>query len=252
MFNFLKVRINQGFQTIKDIQGARPPEKFRGLPVIQSTSCPEGCRDCADVCPTGAITLNPLSIDLKKCIFCPDCERACPEGLISFTNNPHMAATEPDSLIITSESQTPCVRSTENIRPLFGHSLSLRSVSAGGCNGCEMELNASSNVHFDMGRFGLSFTASPRHSDGVVLSGPLTVNMSYAFNETVAAVPEPKVLILAGACALSGGLFKNSPAIDRSSLKKHDITLYVPGCPPHPLTFVNGLITLLGQSRGWC
>jgi Ni,Fe-hydrogenase III small subunit/formate hydrogenlyase subunit 6/NADH:ubiquinone oxidoreductase subunit I len=248
MFNLLKVRLNQGFQTIKDIKNARPPEPFRGLPIIQSTSCPQECSACIGVCPTGAITCKPPTIDLKKCIFCPECERACPEGIITFSNNPHIAATNPDSLIITAESPTPCVRSPENIRRIFGNSLNLRFVSAGGCNGCEMELNASSNVHFDMGRFGISFTASPRHSDGVVLTGPLTVNMVYAFNETLAAVPEPKIFVLVGTCALSGGVFSNSPAIDRSVLKEHDITLYVPGCPPHPLTFVNALIALLGQS----
>jgi Ni,Fe-hydrogenase III small subunit/NAD-dependent dihydropyrimidine dehydrogenase PreA subunit len=246
MFNFLKVRINQGFQTIKDIPKARPPEKFRGLPVIQDILCPDDCTICADICPTQAITCRPPTIDLRKCIFCPDCERACPEGIISFSNNPILAATEPESLIITAESTTPHIRSPENIKRVLGHSLALRSVSAGGCNGCEMELNASSNVHFDMGRFGVSFTASPRHSDGVVLTGPLTVNMLYAFNETFSAVPEPKILILVGACALSGGLFHKSSAIDRSPLKKHRTTLYVPGCPPHPLTFVNGVIALLG------
>jgi Ni,Fe-hydrogenase III small subunit len=109
-----------------------------------------------------------------------------------------------------------------------------------------MELNAASNVHFNMARFGFAFTASPRHSDALVLTGPLTHNMAYAFEQTFAAIPEPKMLILVGACAMSGGLFQASPAIDRKILDELKTALYVPGCPPHPLTFVNGLLDLVG------
>lgn len=248
MLNLLRVRINQGFQTIKDIRNAKPPEKFRGLPVVDTINCEqEKCAKCADLCPTGAITVSPLQIDLCKCLFCPDCQTACPEGVIEFTNNPRVAATEPDSLLIRQgKPSSPVVKSTKEIRGIFKRSLKLRSVSAGGCNGCEMELNAASNVHFDMARFGFSFTASPRHADALVLSGPMTRNMTYAFEQTYKAIAEPKMLILFGACALSGGLFRNSSAIERNILNNYKISLYVPGCPPHPLTFVNGLLDLVG------
>lgn len=249
MLNLLRVRINQGFQTIKDIRNARPPDRFRGLPVLDTTHCEqERCTKCADVCPTGAITVNPLQIDLRKCLFCPECQTACPKGVIRFTNNPRLAATEPDSLIISQDngSDCPVVKSTKEIQGMFKRSLKLRSVSAGGCNGCEMELNAASNVHFDMSRFGFSFTASPRHADALVLTGPLTRNMTFAFEQTYRAMPEPKLLILVGACAISGGIFQHSSAIDRKILSELKTALYVPGCPPHPLTFVNGLLDLVG------
>ncbi|HPN64944.1 MAG TPA: NADH:ubiquinone oxidoreductase, partial [Candidatus Goldiibacteriota bacterium] len=125
--------------------------------------------------------------------------------------------------------------------------LKLRQVSAGGCNGCEMELNACSNVNFDMGRFGIDFVASPRHADGIVITGPVTKNMAPALEDTYKSIPLPKIIIAAGTCAISGGVFKDSDALDRSFFEKHKIDLYVPGCPVHPLTFVNGVLKLIGR-----
>jgi len=130
----------------------------------------------------------------------------------------------------------------------FGRSLKLRSVSSGGCNGCEMEINALGNVNFDLGRYGIDFVASPRHADGLVLSGPLTRNMAQALQLCWDAMPEPKLLIAVGACAISGGVFAQSAALDRQFLERIQPTLYVPGCPPHPLTFIGGILDLLGIS----
>jgi Ni,Fe-hydrogenase III small subunit len=136
---------------------------------------------------------------------------------------------------------------SKKIKSYFGRSLKLRQISAGGCNGCELELNAASNVNFDMGRFGIEFVASPRHADGIVVSGPFTKAMAQAAEICFEAVPVPKIIILAGACAISGGIFKNSPEIDRIFLTSHTIDLYIPGCPPHPLTFITGILNWLGR-----
>lgn len=247
MFGLFKVRISQGYQTITDIKNALPPERHRGLPVISHTSCIDGCELCLNVCQTGAITLNPLSIDMKNCLFCPECELVCPSNIIKFSNKVKISATEADSLVISNKNREPLVKVDKKIKQTFGRSLKLRSVSAGGCNGCELELNALSNVNFDIGRFGIDFVASPRHADGVVLTGPVSENMAYAFNETVRAVPEPKILILVGTCAISGGVFADSPAIERGSLDKMKVHLYIPGCPVHPLTVANAILDYLGR-----
>jgi len=128
------------------------------------------------------------------------------------------------------------------IEDIFGGSLKLRQVSAGGCNGCELELGACSNVNFDMARYGIEFVASPRHADGIVLTGPLTRNMLGPFLTCYEAVPDPKMVIMTGACSISGGVFANSPAVARGSIDDISIDLFVPGCPPHPLTFITGVL----------
>jgi Ni,Fe-hydrogenase III small subunit len=155
-----------------------------------------------------------------------------------------------EDLIIKPASDMP-VRLDEKmirkeVRKLFRKSLKLRQVSAGGDNSCEMELNATGNVNFDFGRYGVEFVASPRHADGIVITGPVSSNMSEALNICYDAVPEPKIIILVGTDAISGGVFSGSPALDRSFIEKHDIDLYVPGNPAHPLTFINGVMDLIG------
>jgi len=128
---------------------------------------------------------------------------------------------------------------------IFGRSLKLRQVSAGGCNGCEFELNACGNVNFDMGRFGIEFVSSPRHADGIVITGPVTIPMAVALEDTYLAIPDPKIVVAVGACAISGGIFAGAPAINREFFDKYRVDLYVPGCPVHPLTFINGLLDFL-------
>ncbi|MDP4277736.1 MAG: NADH:ubiquinone oxidoreductase, partial [Bacteroidota bacterium] len=100
-------------------------------------------------------------------------------------------------------------------------------------------------VNFDMSRYGIDFVASPRHADGLVITGPLSENMAEPLERCYQAVPSPKLLILVGVDAISGGIFAGSPALDRSFLSRHPIDLYVPGNPVHPLTFINGILSLL-------
>ena len=122
----------------------------------------------------------------------------------------------------------------------------MRQISAGGCNGCELELNALSNVNFDMGRYGIEFVASPRHADGIVITGPVSKNMAEPLQITYNATPSPKIIILAGTDAISGGIFEGSRALNRKFIEENHIDLYVPGNPIHPLTFINGVMDLLG------
>jgi Ni,Fe-hydrogenase III small subunit len=136
------------------------------------------------------------------------------------------------------------------MRRLFGRSLKLRQVSAGGCNGCEAELNATGNVQFDLSRFGIQFVASPRHADGLVVTGPVTENMRAALLATWEAVPAPKLLIAVGACACSGGPLAGSPVCAdglAGVLPGVPVDLWIPGCPPHPVTVLDGLLRLLGR-----
>lgn len=247
MFELLKVKAEQGRQYIPNLRTAMPPSQHRGRPALGSVRCGE-CGGCRVICPTRAFTAAPLRIDLGRCLFCGDCQRQCPNGAITFGNDPRIAASSLDPLVVDSRPpQVPAVVPRADLRRLFRRSLKLRQVSAGGCNGCEQELNACGNVNFDMGRYGIEFTASPRHADGIVITGPLTANMAAALRDTYRSVPQPRIVIAAGACAISGGLFAKSPAIDRSFFDDIPIDLYLPGCPPHPLTIINGLLDLIGH-----
>ncbi len=246
MFNAIAVRISQGKQYIPDPRQAQPTG-LRGAPLISAVDCGVGCSACLAVCPTDAIALTPLRIDLGRCVLCGDCAPVCPSQKISFNANYRIAGTDRAALVVSAQRLAPDpIQVSAALRLRFGRSLKLRSVSAGGCNGCELEINALSNVNFDLGRYGIDIVASPRHADALVLSGPITRHMQDALQQCWDAMPEPRFLIAVGACAISGGAFAGSPALDRSFLDRVVPTLYVPGCPAHPLSFVCGILDLLG------
>lgn len=243
MFDTLKARYYQGKQYIKDIQNAPMKEEFRGFPILH-----EGEACDPSICPTGALSSNPLSIDMGKCTFCGACERA--SKAVEFTNGYKLTSTDRNKLVITSDVSydyylSSAVEVKKEIVKTFGRSLKFRQVSAAGCNGCEMELNACSNVNFDMGRYGIEFVASPRHADGIVITGPISENMAYALEDCYKSVPNPKIVVLCGACAISGGVFEKSSKLNRDFLEKYPIDLYIPGCPVHPLTFINGILSYI-------
>ncbi len=247
MFKTLEILYHQGKQYIPDLRKAKVPGIFRGRPEISSERVDE--RALAEVCPTNAISINPVRIDLGKCTFCAECSRHYP-GKIHFTTDYKLATNERGRLIVaeglTSQISLDPDLVRKDIRRIFGSSLKLRQVSAGGDNSTELELNATGNVNFDIGRYGIEFVASPRHADGIVITGPISKNMAEPLQVTYDATPSPKIIILAGTDAISGGIFEGSPAIDRRFIEQNHIDLYVPGNPVHPLTFINGVMDLLG------
>ncbi|HEX7481257.1 MAG TPA: 4Fe-4S dicluster domain-containing protein [Polyangiales bacterium] len=246
LFKSLRVRASQGTQYIADLREA-VPLGFRGLPVIAGEPCPSECRACADVCPTRAITLSPVTLDLGRCVFCDECVPACPQNKIAFSPDPRMASNTRMQLSVREgKEELVRARASATFCQLFGRSLKLRQVSAGGCNACELELGALANVNFDVQRFGIEWVASPRHADALVLSGPLTRNMAAAVQLAWDAMPDPRFVVAVGACAISGGLYAEGECIERTFLERVGPTLYVPGCPPHPLTFANAILDLLG------
>lgn len=248
MFDLLRARITQGHRTQPLPKGgAELPERFRGRPRLDPDRCVEGCRACIEACPTGAIAANPLTLDLSRCLFCPACTEACPEGAIAFTREPALAVGDRRDLLLRGEELRLAQALGEASRRVLGRSLKLRQVSAGGCSGCEVELTALSNVVFDLARFGVQFVASPRHADGVVITGPVTANMVRALRETHAAVPPPKIVVAVGACALSGGPFAGAEDSLNGVPEDLPVDLFIPGCPPHPWTILDGLLRLLGR-----
>ena len=245
MFDNIKILFHQGKQFIPDPTTVQIPGIFRGRPVISLEKVDE--KELSDLCPTNAISIHPVSIDLGKCTFCGECALRFPDK-ITFTKEYKLATNDPERLIIKEGEDKPIEVNPDLIRSeihrILGRSLKLRQISAGGDNSCEMELNATNNVQFDMSRYGIDFVASPRHADGIVITGPITQNMAKAVQICYDATPDPKIIVLVGTDAISGGIFAGSPAIDRSFLSNYHVDLYIPGNPTHPLTVVNGLLDL--------
>ena len=249
MIPVLRSRLTRGNQTARYPElPVILPERYRGRPRLDASRCADGCRDCAAACPTAAIRADPLRIDLGACLFCPVCADACPEGAIGFTRDHRLAARTRRELVEQADQQARrlALALDERMRRMFGHSLKLRHVAAGDCGGCAAELSALGNVVFDLGRFGIQFVASPRHADGLLLTGPVTPNMAAALRETYAAIPAPKIVIAVGACAISGGPFAGEAGLVGAP-GDLPVDLYVPGCPPHPYTMLDGLLRLLGR-----
>ena len=243
-------RLRQGRRTIAYPADAPVlPDRFRGLPLVDSSRCADGCRACAEACPTDAIAINAgkLRLDLGRCLFCTDCVEACPTGAIRYSRDHRLATRTRDDLTLEGQTMKLASALEEKSRRLFGRSLKLRQVSAGGCNACEADLNVLGTVVFDLGRFGIQFVASPRHADGIVVTGPVSENMRTALLETYAAVPSPKLVIAVGACAISGGPYAGNPEVHDGCDSFLPVDLYVPGCPPHPVTILDGLLRLLGR-----
>jgi Ni,Fe-hydrogenase III small subunit/Pyruvate/2-oxoacid:ferredoxin oxidoreductase delta subunit len=253
----LRTRLHLGRQTIAWPDGpVRFPERFRGRPALDPARCTEGCSACQEVCPTEAISSaakGALALDTGACTFCGLCQEACPEEAIVFTRDYRLAARTRDGLVVQGDEPQLAAALEEKMRRLFGRSLKLRQVSAGGCSGCEAELNAAGNVQFDLSRFGIQFVASPRHADGLVVTGPVTENMRAALLATWEATPAPRLLIAVGACACSGGPLAGSPVCAdglAGVIPGVPVDLWIPGCPPHPITLLDGLLRLLGRLDG--
>lgn len=242
-------RRRQGFRTVPfPDRGLALPEGFRGRPTIDASRCADGCRACADACPTDAILIDGgmARFDFGRCVFCEDCVEACPEGAITYSRDFRMAARTREDLAASGGVKLAAALERKMLK-LFGRSLKLRHVSAGDCSACNAELQALGNVVFDLARFGIQFVASPRHADGLVITGPVTQNMRLALEKTWKAVPSPRLVIAVGACAISGGPFRGLPQVHDGAQNVVPVDLFIPGCPPHPLTLLDGLLRLLGR-----
>ena len=258
MLDIFSERLHQKYRTL-DFPNVQPTlsERYLGRPEILDDSCGT-CRACLAICPTRAIRmLSPESpgprqeiagpaLDMGRCLFCGACAKTCAQNnkvaKIRFTSDYHVATFKREDLVVTARQH----QLEAPLPNIFRRSFKLREVSAGGCNACEADTNVLGTLVYDLGKFGISFVASPRHADGIVLTGPISHNMRAAVLATWEAVPEPRLAIAVGSCAISGGLFADSGECNAGLPTLLDVQLFVPGCPPNPWSILDGLLRLKG------
>ncbi len=235
------------------------PERYRGRPAFDATVCarltPVDWAAAVTGCPSGALSLSGAlpALDMGRCLFCGRCAETAPAGALRFSRDWRLAASRREDLILSPGNDgPPHVEPTREVDGAFTRSFKLRQVSAAGCGACEADLNVLGTIVFDLPRFGMDYTASPRHADALVISGTVPRNMHDALIKADRAISKPRVVIAVGACAVSGGVFapkegQNSPQRNYGAAEHLDVDLFIPGCVPHPYTILDGLLRFLGR-----
>ncbi len=235
---------------------------FVGKPEIDYNKC-NNCGICIPRCPSSAMVAvseqQTVGINLDQCIFCGLCEEVCPKGAVKMTREFELASTDRDDLRVTKalskaraflndDYEVICTAIGEKIRKVYGRSLFIREIDAGSCNGCDYEINGLNNPLNDLERFGMQFVASPRHADMLLVTGAVTRNMELALVKTYNATPDPKLVVAVGACALSGGIFRDTYAAGNGIDTILPVDVYVPGCPPRPQAILHGILKALNKA----
>lgn len=261
MFNIVKKILKYPRLTLPYPKKPMDSSRFIGKPEIDLNACTR-CGGCVARCPSKAIDLdkasNSIGINYDECVFCALCEDVCPIGAAKMTHSFELAEKNRTLLrnsTIVIEEREVSDKSYEiigselkmKVNKLFGRSLQIREVDAGSCNGCDYEVNALNNPFNDIERFGIHFVASPRHADMLLVTGTATRNMELALVKTYNATPDPKLVVAVGACACSGGIFKDTYATRNGIDCIVPVDVYIPGCPPRPQAILNGILKALDR-----
>jgi Ni,Fe-hydrogenase III small subunit len=138
-------------------------------------------------------------------------------------------------------------RLQSRILDVLGRALCIRAIDAGSCNGCELEIHALNNPHYNIEGLGIRFVASPRHADLLLITGPVAKNMEVALRRTYDATPDPKLVVAIGDCGCTGGIFGESYASCGRVSNIVPVDVAVPGCPPNPRQILSGILTAISK-----
>ncbi|GBE41606.1 MAG TPA: NADH-quinone oxidoreductase subunit NuoB [Nitrospirae bacterium] len=152
------------------------------------------------------------------------------------------------TLDVKEDNVSP-VQLKKKMDPVFGRSLRIRQVDAGSCNACEWECTALTNPVYDIQRYGIDLVASPRHADLLLVTGPVSRQMELALRQTLDATPEPKIVVACGDCAIDGGIYKGSYAVNKGVDSVIPVDLVIPGCPPEPGRIMEALVQMMEDIR---
>lgn len=231
--------------------GADGQTGLLGMPRFDPAKCQEGCRACAEACLPGAITLSGparVEVDYGRCIVCQLCVESCPTGaFMASTDWAFGVRRREDLLWAQAAASAPGEEVSREIRRIFGRSLHVRHVDAGSCNGCESELQALNNPYYNLHRLGIFFTPSPRFADLLLVTGPVTYAMRGPLEEAYRQLPEPRLVMALGTCAVSGGASGGGYACGHGLEGVLPVDVHVPGCPPNPAAIIHALLMLLGR-----
>src|SRR6266852_8951697 len=280
MCKILQKTVSTGIVTVNyPAEPAKISERFRGRPSFDFEKWKDA-RPAAEVCPTGAISLDDkadsrkVTVDYGLCVFCGLCAEASSDQAVRITQEFELATADRRNLVLTAEYtlnadsthrqlrtvhrgfwnveadvESVGQKAREKIQNLLGRSLSIREVDAGSCNGCELEIVALNNPIYDIERFGIHFVASPRHADMLLVTGPVTRNMELALLKTYRATPEPRLVVAVGACGISGGIFGKNYASLGGVDQVIPVDVYIPGCPPRPEALLQGILMAIGRMK---
>ncbi|SMB90753.1 Ni,Fe-hydrogenase III small subunit [Desulfonispora thiosulfatigenes DSM 11270] len=231
-------RLKNKTETVKNVLYENPHSY--GELLIDEKKCTL-CGKCQKSCLVKAIEIKNAKIVVNQdhCIYCRNCISTCPENALTMLNDCKLAH--------FNDLETSALELKKKIYQKFNRSLVLRSVDTGSCEACLLELAATQNTFYAASRFGIKVAASPRHSDGLVITGPVTLNMKDALLKTYDATAEPKMVIAMGSCAYDGGIFKDCYGNFESLNKILPVDLYIPGCPPSPQAVIHGLLKLMNR-----
>ncbi len=252
LLRLLNTRLRQGYRT----QPFPPettdfPERFRGLPELDAAACADW-NAVAAVCPTGCIQVDGEGkprLDLGRCIFCGDCGKCAGDKAIHFSKDYRQAVFDRKDFVFSRKLERLAVMRRAEVQKIFKRSLRIRLVSAGGCGACESTAGALLSPTWDISRFGMDLVSSPKHADALLIVGPVSGNMKKPMLKVYEAMPEPKLVIACGTCAVSGGIYEGSADCCDGVGKLIPVDMYIPGCPPHPLVLIDGLLRLVGRNK---